>query len=57
MAEETFALLNGLRSFRHFFRHAYTAPIEYGQLKLNLEKAQALRPYLERDVNRFLEQF
>lgn len=54
-SNQTFALLNGLRSFRHFFRHAYTAPIEYAQLVINLEKARQLLPALHQDVARFLE--
>jgi hypothetical protein len=56
LAPDSFALLNSLRSFRHFFRHAYTAPIEYEQLKINLEKAKQLHPVLERDVKRFMIQ-
>lgn len=56
LSRETFALLNGLRSFRHFFRHAYATPIEHAQLLINLDKARKLRPLLERDVNAFLEQ-
>lgn len=40
--------------FRHFFRHAYAASIEYAQLQINLDKAQRLHPDLRRDVERFL---
>jgi len=29
LSEETYALLDGLRSFRQFFRHAYAASIDY----------------------------
>lgn len=57
LSEESYTLLNSLRSFRHFFRHAYATPIEYEQLRINLDKAYRLRPYLERDVTHFLEQF
>lgn len=56
LSDESYVLLNGLRSFRHFFRHAYAAPIEYAQFRINLEKAQRLRPYLRGDVERFLGQ-
>lgn len=56
ISEETFLILNGLRGFRHFFRHAYGTPIEYDQLKINLDKAMNLRVMLEKDINNFLEQ-
>jgi hypothetical protein len=55
LSEESYLLLNGLRSFRHFFRHAYAVPIEFAQLQINLDKARRLRPLLKRDVERFLE--
>lgn len=54
LSDESYVLLNGLRSFRHFFRHAYAASIEYAQLRINLDKAQWLHPDLRRDVERFL---
>jgi hypothetical protein len=55
ISPETFILLNGLRSFRHFFRHAYTAPIEFDQLQINLDKAQQVHSSLHKDVSLFLE--
>ena len=55
VSPETFNLLNGLRSFRHFFRHAYTAPIEFDQLQINLDKAQQVHSSLHKDVSLFLE--
>jgi len=57
LSEESYRILNGLRSFRHFFRHAYNAPIEYAQLVINLDKARRLYPALEQDVAHFLQQF
>ncbi len=56
LSEESYLILNGLRSFRHFFRHAYSAPIEYAQLLINLNKARRLYPALEQDVSYFLQQ-
>lgn len=56
ISRESYTLLNGLRGFRHFFRHAYGVPIEYAQLQINLEKARRLRPLLQQDVTRFLQQ-
>ncbi|MFM2311628.1 MAG: hypothetical protein RLZZ04_904 [Cyanobacteriota bacterium] len=29
LAQESYLLLNSLRGFRHFFRHAYGVPIDY----------------------------
>lgn len=55
LSQETYLSLNALRGFRHFFRHAYGVPIEYPQLKINLDKAQSLMPCLEKDVERFLK--
>jgi hypothetical protein len=52
---ETFQLLNGLRGFRHFFRHAYTAAIEFDQLRSNVVKAQQVHSLLQKDVALFLE--
>ncbi|GBF80173.1 hypothetical protein [Aphanothece sacrum] len=55
LSQETFLLLNSLRGFRHFFRHAYGTPIEYEQLKINLDKARNLLPNLEKDIANFIE--
>lgn len=55
ISQETFLILNSLRGFRHFFRHAYGTPIEYEQLKNNLDKSMNLLPILEEDVDDFLE--
>jgi len=56
LGSETYTLLNALRGFRHFFRHAYGATIEYEQLKSNLDKALNVFPKLESDLNQFLAQ-
>lgn len=53
LSDESYFLLNGLRSFRHFFRHAYAVPIEYAQLQINLDKVRRLLPCLERDIEQF----
>ena len=54
ISQETFLMLNSLRGFRHFFRHAYGTPIEYEQLKNNLDKSMNLLPSLEKDIDTFL---
>lgn len=56
LSAESYQHLNSLRGFRHFFRHAYGATIEYGQLKHNLDRALCLTPLLEADLTQFLAQ-
>jgi hypothetical protein len=55
ISTESYALLNALRAFRHFFRHAYGVPIDFAQLQSNLTKAQQLKPFLDKDLKRFLQ--
>ena len=55
LSQESYLLLNSLRGFRHFFRHAYGVPIDYEQLLINLNKALQLYPCLEQDLNQFFE--
>jgi uncharacterized protein YutE (UPF0331/DUF86 family) len=54
LSEESYRLLSSLRGFRHFFRHAYAAAIEYAPLKINLDKARQLRPHLRQDLDHFI---
>ena len=56
LSETCYVLLNSLRGFRHFFRHAYNTTLEYPQLQINLKKARQLYPCLEQDINNFLRQ-
>ncbi len=55
LSEECYLILNGLRGFRHFFRHAYGVPIDYAQLTINLAKARQLGSCLEQDIEQFLQ--
>ncbi|NCJ07723.1 hypothetical protein GS597_14635 [Synechococcales cyanobacterium C] len=52
---ESYALLNALRGFRHFFRHAYGVSIEFAQLQSNLQKARQLKPMVDKDIQAFLQ--
>jgi hypothetical protein len=54
LSSNTHAILNNLRGFRHFFRHAYGASIEYEQLKINLDKALKLKASLDTDIHQFV---
>ncbi len=56
LSQNSFDALNGLRGFRHFFRHAYGVPIDYDQLVANLHRVRTVFPLLEQDVDQFLEQ-
>ena len=57
LREETAVYLHKLRSFRHFFRHAYTVALDHDEVLRNLQTAEAVRPLLRRDVQTFLQQF
>ncbi|WP_242034741.1 MULTISPECIES: hypothetical protein [unclassified Microcystis] len=50
-------MLNSLRGFRHFFRHAYGTNIDYEQLKVNLDRARKIYRNLEKDIQIFFEQW
>jgi hypothetical protein len=54
LTSKTYSILNSLRGFRHFFRHAYGVAIEYDQLKSNLDKSLILLANLESDLNQFI---
>lgn len=54
LSPETYSILNSLRGFPHFFRHAYGATLEYEPLKNNLDKSLNLFSHLESDVNQFI---
>ena len=56
LTKDTFRLLNALRGFRHFFRHAYIATVDPVQLQSNLHKAQQAYQLLHNDVSHFLAQ-
>jgi hypothetical protein len=55
IAVDSYVLLNALRAFQHFFRHAYGIPIDFAQLQSNLEKARQLKPMLDKDLRNFLQ--
>ncbi|MDA0673775.1 MAG: hypothetical protein O3C67_08745 [Cyanobacteria bacterium] len=55
LSMETFTALNGLRGFRHFFRHAYEVPLSYEQLMANVKLAEGIVPQLEQDIETFLD--
>ena len=53
ISEKAFKLLDELRRFRHFFRHAYVSELEFDKLAHLVEVAEKLRVVFERDRQRF----
>ena len=56
LTKETFVLLDTLRAFRHFFRHAYATSIDPSILQSNLLVARQAHKLLHRDISDFLDQ-
>ncbi len=56
LSEESFDLMDRLRTFRRIFRHAYGADIDRDQLQGNLATAQKLYNSIARDIDDFWRQ-
>lgn len=56
LSGDAFALLDKLRRFRHFFRHAYTAALDPEKIGELVDVAWRLRGVFEEDKNAFLNQ-
>lgn len=56
LSKETFLLLDALRGFRHFFRHAYMTSVDPGLLQSNLQRTRQAHSLLHRDISDFLDQ-
>jgi uncharacterized protein YutE (UPF0331/DUF86 family) len=56
LSEELFDVMNRLRGFRHFVRHAYGTDIELTQLQVNLKLASQLAKDLPDTVQAFIAQ-
>jgi len=55
LSRDSFVLLDNLRSFRHFFRHAYSYDLDERKVRIVLEDAEKLRELYARDVEGFLK--
>jgi len=55
LSSEAFALLDSLRAFRHFFRHAYTYELDPKKVALVLEEAKKIRKLYRREYRSFLK--
>lgn len=54
LASDTIQKLHYLRTFRHFFRHAYGIDLDSQKVEENVQLASEAIPYLHRDVSAFL---
>ena len=54
LRKESSSLLENLRSFRHFFRHAYSYELDERKVKIVLEDAFKLKAVYQQDINLFL---
>jgi uncharacterized protein YutE (UPF0331/DUF86 family) len=57
LSQETFVLLDNLRSFRHFFRHAYTYDLDERKVRIVFSDALKLRDIYQKYINTFLSSF
>jgi hypothetical protein len=57
LSQESFVLLDNLRSFRHLFRHAYSYELDERKMKIVLEDASKLADMYRRDLDAFLGSF
>ena len=57
LSQKTYVLLDNLRSFRHFFRHAYSYELDERKVKIVLEDAITLRELYREDIKTFLDSF
>lgn len=54
ISKESYPLLDNLRAFRHFFRHAYTQSLDERRLAIVLEDALRLKDLYEKEAAGFL---
>ncbi len=54
LSPECYRLLDNLRAFRHFFRHAYSFELDERKVRLVLDDALKLKDLYRGDLDRFL---
>lgn len=57
LSHESFILLDNLRAFRHFFRHAYSHELDARKVRIVLEDASMAKEACLRDIRSFLDGF
>lgn len=55
LSHESYQLLDNLRSFRHFFRHAYSYELDPRKVSIVMQDAKKLRPRYKEDIRIFLD--
>lgn len=54
ISKESYMLLDSLRGFRHFFRHAYGYELDERKVDIILEDAARLKKIYKKDIKRFM---
>lgn len=54
LSDQSFHLLNNLRSFRHFFRHSYSYELDKRKVDIVLEDALKLKAVYKADIENFI---
>jgi hypothetical protein len=57
LSQEVFLLLDSLRCFRHFFRHAYSYDLDERKVRIVLSDALKLREIYHKDIKAFWSRF
>ncbi|MEW6482032.1 MAG: hypothetical protein AB1397_03390 [bacterium] len=55
ISQKSYVLLDNLRAFRHFFRHAYSYELDKRKVRLILEDAMKLKEIYSKDIQEFLD--
>lgn len=55
LSNEIFVLLDNLRSFRHFFRHAYSYEMDERKVRIVMEDVLKLKEIYRKDISIFLD--
>lgn len=55
LSGESYRLLDNLRSFRHFFRHAYSYEIDSRKVRIVLKDVDMLQEIYRKDIDDFLK--
>lgn len=55
VSENAYVLLDSLRSFRHFFRHAYTYELDERKIRIIEDDAMKVKNILFSDIHEFLK--
>jgi hypothetical protein len=55
LSDESLKLLDSLRAFRHFFRHAYAYELDPKKVNIVLEDAFKLKPLYKKEIKKFLQ--